>query len=80
MQKFILILIIIYFIFKLFRRFIFVSVYKSSEKRTRQDFEKFNGNSPDHKKEEGKVTITVQKPNDSKSGNDSQFTDYEEIK
>jgi hypothetical protein len=83
MLKFILTLVTIYFLFKIFRRFIFVSVFRAFEKRTREDFEKFNGNSPGKKKEEGKITITIPKPGKGKSkqtGSDSQYTDYEEIK
>ena len=73
--RFLLVLLVIYFVVKMFTRYVLRSFFKNMK----QNFE--NQQNPSDSKKEGDVTINA-KPNKGKKidSTDGDYVDYEEIK
>jgi len=77
-QEFLLILLVAFILFGVFRRMMFGSFYAAMQKHQR-DLEKKEAEERKRKKE-GKIFIEKIKPGDLIQHDDEGFTDYEELK
>ena len=85
--KTLLIIVFIYYLFRLTARFIFPFLLKYFIGKTQRDFDNWNGNKQQHRKKEGEVSIDYNPKKDKKrtasgrkdTGDEGDYVDFEEV-